>query len=727
MLYIKIYILNEGLKLKTKLSLAIVSGMTVTLPALAEQEQLPTITIEGSAMRTGTFGTAPDSSGLKDTASLLKRVPGANVNRNGPLTGIASYRGMFGNRINVTIDGANMKEVGPNSMDPPLSHIPAPLTGKLTVYQGISPVSSGIESFGGSMHARSKKGRFAEGDGIETSGTASMGYGSVDDGHYGVMLGAVANKNHKLYLSGSKEQGRDYKIRNNQKQANTRYDREAFTTGYGYQRDGHEFGINYSNNNTGHTGTPALPMDIEYIKGGLYDANYKWNLGNGYALRTNLFYQKMRHLMSNSVFRLGGTAMMDSMSNRTKVEAGGIDLAFDLPFYNGILTLGINGDQANHDGTITMIDTSSKNNGFDSSGQQKAATNMTMRTNFFNRVERDRYSFFTEWSGDVTDQASLDLGARYVRTWSDAGEVSGGMNLIDRNGVKTTTMSDRIAFNKAERTRDFNEVDLAAVLHYNVNSNLDIDFGLGRKNRAPTYQELYLWTKSKSVGGFADGNTYLGNLDLKLETAYQIDLGFDWHTDNAYVVPRFFYHYVDNYIQGLDTIASDKSTAINKKGIATGADLQWSNIQAQLYGMDMEVGYTINDNWRLDGGLNYVRGQRVNSPTGDSDLYRIAPLNGRTQLTYERAGWMGAIEGVFYANQGDVAGYNKEQKTKGYMLLNLRGQYEPYQGLIVSTGVENVMDIKHYNHLGGYQNHDRQQGRVAMPGRNLYATLSYNW
>ncbi len=715
------------MKLKTKLSLTIASVLALPIQASAEHEQLPTIVVEGSAMRAGTFGTAPDSSGLKDTASLLKRVPGANVNRNGPLTGIASYRGMFGNRINISIDGANMKEVGPNSMDPPLSHIPAPLTGKLTVYRGIAPVSSGIETFGGSMHAESKKGRFAEGDGIETSGTASMGYGSVEDGHYGALLGAVANKNHKLYLSGSKEQGRDYKIRNNQKQKNTRYDREAFTTGYGYQREGHEFGINYSNNNTGNTGTPALPMDIEYVRGGLYDANYSWDIGNGYKLKTNIFYQKMRHLMSNSIMRAGGTAEVDAINNRTLVEAGGVDLAIDLPLFDGVLTVGINGDQSNHDAQAEMTDTSSRNNPFITNGMQMAASGNTAEVNFFNDVERDRYSFFTEWTGEVAENLSLDFGARYVHTWSNAGMVSGGMNMRDRNGNFTTGMTDRNNFNAADRIRTFNEVDLAAVLRYSVSSDLDVEVGFGRKNRAPTYQELYLWTKNKAVGGFADGNTYLGNLDLKLETAYQFEFGLDWHTDNAYVAPRFFYHYVEDYIQGIDTAASDASTSINMMGIASGADLQWSNIDAQLFGIDLEAGYTFTDNLRLDAGLNYVRGKRVNAPTGDRDLYRIAPLNGRAQVTYEQSGWMGAVEGVFYADQGDVAGYNGEQKTKGYMLLNLRGKYEPYHGVVIGTGIENVLDSKHFDHLGGYVNHNRANGRVAMPGRNIYATLSYNW
>ncbi|MCK5889347.1 MAG: TonB-dependent receptor, partial [Methylococcales bacterium] len=173
----------------------------------------------------------------------------------------------------------------------------------------------------------------------------------------------------------------------------------------------------------------------------------------------------------------------------------------------------------------------------------------------------------------------------------------------------------------------------------------------------------------------------------------------------------------DDYIQGVATA----------EAVSKGADLQWGNISAHLYGVDLEAGYTFNDNFRFDTGLNYVRGERINAPTGDRDLYRIAPLNGRAQMTYEQAGWMGAIEGVFYADQGDVAGYNHEQKTKGYMLLNLRGKYEPYEGIVIGTGIENVLDSKHYDHLGGYTNHNRKNGRVAMHGRNIYATLSYNW
>ena len=684
-----IYNLGTFMKMILKSTALVLGVCAVTGTAVAEHEQLPSLVIEGSATRVGAFSTAPGNIGLKDTASLLERVPGANVNRNGALTGIAVYRGMFGNRVTTTIDNSALKEAGPNSMDPPLSHYPAALTESLTVHRGIAPVSSGIETLGGSMHAKSRKGQFAEGEGIETHGVGSMGYSSVDDGYVGALMGSVANKNHKLHLSGSQEKGGDYTVKDGTEQANTEYDRNAFSGGYGYQRAGHKFGLNYSNTDLGNTGTPALPMDIAYVKGGLWDMHHDWDLGEGVSLKTDVFYQKMRHLMDNNLLRTAATAM----TNRTKVEAGGLRMALAMPFNNGELTVGVEGDQSNHQADSTM-----------------AATT----TNFYNKVERDRYSLFTEWAGAVSEDVSIELGARYTHTWSDAGEVSTGMGSMQ---MKKDNASN---FNALERSKNYNLVDLVAELQYKASSELDVSIGLARKNRAPTYQELYIWYGSKGNAGFADGKTYLGDLGLEAETAYQADVSFEWHTADAYIAPSAFYHYVQDYIMGA---TSAKATGAGDYD----ADLQWSNTEAQFFGVELEAGYKFTDHIRADAGLNYVRGMRVNALNGDDDLYRIAPLNGRTQLTYEASNWSTSIEGVFVADQGDVAGYNDEQSTKGYMQMNLRGQYEPCRGLVIATGIENVLDEQRFNHLGGYQNHDETGQRNFLPGRNLYATLGYTW
>jgi len=74
---------------------------------------------------------------------------------------------------------------------------------------------------------------------------------------------------------------------------------------------------------------------------------------------------------------------------------------------------------------------------------------------------------------------------------------------------------------------------------------------------------------------------YTGNQDIAHETAYQFELGFDWHNEKAYIAPRVFYHYVDDYIQGVPIAESNVSaeileavTHINDKA------LRFDNIEA---------------------------------------------------------------------------------------------------------------------------------------------------
>ena len=693
-------------------------------------QALPTLVVEGNTVRPGVFGTVPGSTGLKDTASMLKRVPGANVNRNGPLTGIAQYRGLAGNRINIDLDGANYKEVGPNSMDPPLSHVPAPLVKSLKVYRGIAPVSSGIETIGGSMKAKTKKGHFADGtgtkvplsDGLETSGVITGGYSSVDDGWFAGGLAAIASKHHKIYGSGIKQGGRDYNFRHDKKVRPTQYRRGVWSVGYGYQRDGHELGVDYNNTSTGKTGTPALPMDIIYIRGGQTNAHYQWDLDNGQQLQTEFYYQNLRHLMDNFDLRAAPTlvtgpmkGMQRTRQNRTTVDGGGLNLGYTLPLFSGDLKIGFNGDQSNHDALITD------------------PNNANFFIKNFNGIERDRYSFYGEWEGDINEDFGLEFGARFINANTNSGTVD--FNGLPMMAAKAAT-SLRNNFNNAERDQTNNMVDVVAILRYAMTSSIDWELGFARKNRAPSYQERYLWLPLEATSGLADGHNYIGSIDLDNETAYQAELGFDWHAERAYFTPRAFYHYINNYIQGTPT---SNMTAQNLSNMVTSAVggtpqsvLQFSNINARLYGVDFEAGYALTDQWRLDGGLNYVRGKRVGSVS--DNLYRIAPLNGRAQLSFAESGWTAGIEGVFYARQDKVSSFNNEKQTPGYALLNLRGSYKPVRGMVIGFGIENVLDKQHFNHLGGYSRISNvtspdvvKGGRIPMHGRNVYATLAYSW
>ena len=676
----------------------------ISLTANAADYTNQTIIVEGSYMRPGAFGIAPDSLALKDTASLLKRIPGANVNRNGPLTGIASYRGQFGSRVNSVVDGMSWKEVGPNSMDPPLSHIPAALTDNLTVYRGIAPISSGIETIGGTMIAESRKSKFMDSSEFEFHGLASLGYSEVDNGLTSSVLASYANDSHRFHASMSKEQGDDYEFDGSESVDPSQYDRDAYTLGYGVKFGAHELGFNYSNNDTGHTGSPSLPMDIIWVRGGIFSADYKLKLGNGRWLETSYYYQDMRHLMNNFTLRPNGVMASKYRQNLTTVDGGGISAVYHMPLSGGSLSLGLEGDQSTHDGLITD------------------PTNGMFYVDNFNGSQRNRYSTFAEWKGDISEALELEIGVRYTQVEMDSDQVDSSMQMAPVLALKT-------AFNDSTLSQTDHNWDFDAILRKSLSSELSVELGFARKTRSASYQERYLWIPLEATGGLADNRVYIGDVNLDPEVAYQFEAGIEYGANGLYFAPRAFYHRVNDYIQGEEITATAANMVAGMMNNGNTTVLQFVNVDAELYGVDVEWGYELSAQWRLDGAVSYVRGRRRDG--GGDNLYRIAPINTRAQLTFEQDSWSISTELEAYAAQNDVADYNGEMKSAGYGLLHLRGEVQPIAGLNIGLGIENVLAKDYADHTAAI---NRAMGsdvatgdKVPGQGRNIYLTASYEW
>ena len=108
-----------------------------------------------------------------------------------------------------------------------------------------------------------------------------------------------------------------------------------------------------------------------------------------------------------------------------------------------------------------------------------------------------------------------------------------GMMAINTNNLASN-------FNQANRDISHNNADLVINLSRSINSKLSMNIDLGIKNRAPSYQELYLWLPLPITAGLADGRSYLGNLDLKSETAREINIGFNYKANASVLHHRFF-------------------------------------------------------------------------------------------------------------------------------------------------------------------------------------------
>lgn len=641
-----------------------------------------------------------------DSSALVRKAPGANVNGNGPLTGIPQYRGMYGSRVNVEVDGMTLSSGGPNWMDPPLSYAPAAHLESLEVYRGIAPVSAGQETIGGSINAKTWSGDFSSSEDMALSGKIRLGAQSVNEALLTSATVVAANKNHRLKLSALDEQAEDAEFAVGDI-VPSEYERQRYDLGYGYQRNGHTIQWDFARNETGDSGTAALPMDIQYIDSDLASLRYQL-LRDEWSVNAKLYYSDIAHGMTN--YDLRQPPMMVAMWRRNIATGDnlGFKISAELNGHHGNLELGIDGHSEKHNSDIDN------------------PNNPMFFVVNFNDAKREVLGVFAEFKQRLNEHWMTEVGLRYNRVEMDADQVDATPAMMG------PAMILRDQFNNAGRQHNNDNIDWVAKAYYQASNSSTWYAGLARKTRSASYQERYLWLPLQATGGLADGRTYTGNLQLEPEVAHEIELGLDYTASALVLSPRIFYRDVDDFIQGTASSNMNAVMFVNMmnmmNGTSNAAPLEFNNVDAEFYGFDMDWSYQLDSNWALSGVVNYVRAERKDV---DDDLYRIAPLNGLLALSYQASSWALTAESVLYAKQDKVSATNTEQSTAGYGLLNLKGYWQLNNEMRLGFGVDNIFDKHYRDHLSGYNravNSDIPLGeRLPGYGRNVFARIDYQW
>ena len=88
-----------------------------------------------------------------DTASLLRNIPGVSLYGAGGVSSLPAIHGLADDRLRIKVDGMDLIASCPNHMNPALSYVDPTNVGTLKVYAGITPVSVGGDSIGGTIVA----------------------------------------------------------------------------------------------------------------------------------------------------------------------------------------------------------------------------------------------------------------------------------------------------------------------------------------------------------------------------------------------------------------------------------------------------------------------------------------------------------------------------------------------------------------------------------------------
>ncbi|MBE5074738.1 TonB-dependent receptor [Erythrobacteraceae bacterium E2-1 Yellow Sea] len=607
-----------------------------------------------------------------DAASIAARAPGGALVGNGPVSGQISYRGLSGERVLGRVNGQRFASGGPNAMDPPMHYAPAVLVQQIELARGVAPVSQG-PSLAGAVNAVLVETQFTDSSGLTAQGHAAAQYRSVDDSYaLGGSVG-VANNRWRIGVIASREEGKDYEIPGGTA-TGTLYERNLYGVHAGMQAGPGEFFVEYRRSETDPSGNPPFAMDIIYFNTDFLQAGFRGDIVQDVHLNVRLGHVAVRHLMDNQTLRQPPSPTPRATFADADTLTAESSLRFGSARRN--VTLGVDLEKADKQVRIT----NPLNADFFLDAQPGLASS--------------RVGGFAEWRGGA-GAVEFQIGARidHVEQSSGIPQLGSAVPMGPRMLANGFIASDR---NLSDTTWD------AVVQFWAPHGDWTPRLTLARKVRVPSTLERFAWLPTEASYGLADGNIYVGNRALKPETAWIAELGVDYASDMLTLRPTAFYRRVDDYIQGtpFDGTAGVVDSTVEMVAAMNGdaTPLIFRNVDAHLFGADMDFELRVTEHIELSGTASYVRGKRRDI---DDNLYRVSPASLRLAAAWQGERVTLGAEMNAAAKQTKVSATNDELPSSGYAVFGLFGGYALMPCMRMEAGIENLFDTYYQPHLAG--------------------------
>ena len=659
--------------------------------------------------------------GATDTAGLLTAIPGVTLSTNGGISSLPIIHGLADDRNKTLVDGMALTSSCPNHMNSALSYIAPSFTGGVSVIAGITPVSAGGDSIGGTITVSPPKPIFANpGEGFAAHGSAATYYRSVNRlvGTAGDVTAATENLS--LGYNGSWTRAGDSHDGDGDKILASRFESQSHNVTLAAQtnnglivvRAGHQF--------TPYEGFPNDRMDLTGNISNYLNAAYTGTYGWG-QIDAKVYWQNAKHEMN---FLAERNSMMPMPMNTNGTDAG-YSLKAELP--------------------LTKDDTLRIGNDYHSyrlndwwppvAGAFPSMGNGTFVN--INEGSRQVLGTYAEWEKSWSPAWTSLLGVRNDTVWMNTGNVMGysncnsggmsmGMGMGMGMGMPACSMMvgtinyarDSAAFNAVNHQRTDTNFDITATTRYEASAINTEELGFARKTESPNLYERYAWSTgamaASMVNWFGNGTEYVGNINLRPETANTVSVTTDWHDAQRQdwgVRLTPYYTYVQDFI-GVNSLGKNGSTT---PGIQL---LQFANHDAQIYGFDLSGKKSLvkdgaYGNFDVAGIVGMAKGQQVNN---GGALYHMQPINALINLNHHLGGWSSTAE-LRLVNEKSVTNpLQNEQMTPGFAVINWRTAYQ-LQNITIAAGIDNLLNRQYYDPNGGaYVSGWRAMGGMgAMP------------
>jgi iron complex outermembrane receptor protein len=705
-----------------------------TLSAIIVTATKPTQTTLG-ATRIAEEGLASRRSATSDSAKLLEDIPGISLYGAGGVSSLPAINGLADDRVRVQVDGMDLMAACPNHMNSALSYIDPTNVAGVKVFAGITPVSVGGDSIGGTIQVVSAPPLFAEGEDALTTGRAGIFYRSNGRGYGGDVTASIASRLMNLTYSGSSAHADNYWAGRTFKAAgpgqsggpwlggdevgSTAYTAKNQNIGLSLQHKEHLLSFNVSMQNILYEGFPNQRMDMTANQGTQVNLGYSGQFNWG-ELEARYYYQQTDHRMDMGPDRFFyGTGMP---MNTKAITTGGLLRGNIVQLEHSILRVGLEFQK------YTLNDWWPPVGG-------------TMGPNAFWNVDfgqRNKQDLFGEWESRWNTLWLSQIGIRSNTVSTNAGPVQG----YD-NGLGALWGSDAANFNAVERKRTDRNWDITALARFTPNATQIHEAGFARKTRSPSLYQRYPWSTNAMadlMNNFVgDGNGYIGNVNLKPEVANTLSATAKWRSaeDKAWeVATTAYYTAVQDFIDA-GRCNFNQCSVENTTATTNFVHLQYVNQNARLYGANLSVHKLLAKTadtgiLTASGLMNFVRGE--NRTTGDN-LYNIMPLNLKLALKQQLGAWTHSIEFQTVAPKDKVSQTQNEIKTGGYSLVSLHTRLETKK-IRFDADIENLFNRFYSKPLGGaYVGQGASMTTGGIPwgvpipgmGRSINVALSINF
>ena len=624
-----------------------------------------------------------------DGGDFLTQINGVSMSRFGGRGIEPIVRGQSQTRLNILLDGAYIHGGCPNRMDPPASWAALETYESVTVLKGVQTLAYGSGGSGGTVLFERDTRDLAQEKGVH--GRASI-TGSDNAIQHDILADVVA-AGEKGYLRGIGElkKAQNYEDGDG-REVRSSYDHEqaGFIVGYMPTQD-RLLEFSYEHNSFSDALYPGAGMDSPTEDGDIFRLRYldkpaSSKLDN---IKAEVYLSDVDHLMDNFSLRpnagkkmatpttsktTGGRVTLDSTIGKTQWKYG-VDLQRNVRnAVSNNMTTGV-----------------------------AVTTGILWPDNDIRQL-----GIFAEGTTHIASKQKLKYGLRIDQVDASA----------DKAGVSINGHSANQSYNFYYGTtaEDQSETNVGGLLRYEreLGAGLSLFTGLSRSVRTAdsTERGMNKWTPPAMAIA-----RWIGNPTIKPEKHHQFDIGLNRNTDKFALSGVMFFDKVTDYIL--------RDTARGQAGIlqSDGADI-YRNVDAELYGVELEGRVKLNNRLDLSSSLAYVRA--TNTTDNDRPIAQTPPLNGKIQLDYATDKWGAGAKINFASHQDRIDTLSKQEvgETAGYGTLDLYGNYQINNKLSMRLGVDNLLDKTYAEHSSRSNLLDIESIKVNEPGRTIWAKLT---